>query len=140
MTNNSEIVRAWSDLYNSREWDKWLSMVSPDIEFIDLAQGVTAKGRDEMLAYGKGWSDAFSDAAYQEHRLRDCDGVVVFQFVGAGLNDGAFGPFPATGKRAAFPVTNVVELDGEGRIARVEQLYDRLSILTQLGHIQLPEG
>jgi hypothetical protein len=68
-------------------------MVSPDVEFVDLAQGVTAKGRDEL---------AFSDAGYQDHRMREADGLVVFRFIEAGTNDGAFGPFSATGKRVAF--------------------------------------
>jgi steroid delta-isomerase-like uncharacterized protein len=135
MATGVETVRTWSDRFNSRDWDDWLSLISPDCEFVDLAQGVIAKGYDGMLAYGKGWVDAFSDGAYTEHRLRPADGAVIFQFLAVGTNDGPFGSFPASGKRVAFPGMDVIELNDEGQISRVEQLYDRLDILTQLDHI-----
>jgi steroid delta-isomerase-like uncharacterized protein len=135
MPTSVETVRAWSDHFNSRDWQSYLSLLSPDAEFVDLAQGVTAKGHDAVLAYAKGWVDAFSDGAYSEHRLRPADGAVVFQFLAVGTNDGPFGSFAASGKRVAFPGMNVIELNDKGQISRIEQLYDRLDILTQLGHI-----
>jgi hypothetical protein len=36
------------------------------------------------------------------------------------------------------PVVNVVEFDQDSKVTKVEQLYDRLSILVQLGHIAEP--
>ncbi|MFN0025560.1 MAG: hypothetical protein ACKV2O_00050 [Acidimicrobiales bacterium] len=52
-----------------------------------------------------------------------------------GVNDGAFGAFPATGKRVSFPVINVITVNAQGEIATLEQHYDRVDILTQLGHM-----
>lgn len=60
---------------------------------------------------------------------------VTMQFNGEGVNDGSFGTFPATGKRVSFPFVNVIEVNAKGEISRVEQLYDRLDMPTQLGHM-----
>ena len=57
------------------------------------------------------------------------------QFNGAGVNDSPFGTFPATGKRVSFPFVNVIEVNAKGEISRVEQLFDRLDMPTQLGHM-----
>jgi steroid delta-isomerase-like uncharacterized protein len=137
MANNIETVRAWTAAYNSRDWDKWLSVFSPDVEFVDLALGVAMTGHDELLGYGKGWVAGFSDIAYTDMRMVEAgDGLVLFQFVAAGTNDGAFGALPATGKAVSVPAVNVVQFGRDRQVTGVEQLYDRLSILIQLGHAQ----
>ena len=64
--------------------------------------------------------------------------TVTMQFNGEGVNDGPFGTFPATGKRVSFPFVNVIKVNAAGEIAHVEQLYDRLDVLIQLGH--MPAG
>jgi hypothetical protein len=50
MGTGVDAVRAWSDHFNARDWDTWLALVSRSAELVDLAQGVSAKGHDEMLA------------------------------------------------------------------------------------------
>jgi len=90
------------------------------------------------MAYGQAWIDALSDAAYADVRITGAGDTVTMQFKGEGVNDGPFGSFPATGKRLSSPFVNVIEVNAGGEIARVEQLYDRLDILTQLGH--MPAG
>lgn len=135
MATNGTTVKAWTESYNRRDLDGWLHAFSSDAAFADLAQGVTAKGRDELLAYGQGWIAALSDAAYTNVRITDAGDSVTMQFDGAGINDGPFGAFPATGKRVSFPVVNVISFDPAGKITRVEQLYDRMDILMQLGHL-----
>ena len=68
-------------------------------------------------------------------RITDFADGATMQFNGQGVNDGPFGTFPATGKRVSFPVVNVITVNALGEIARLEQLYDRLDILIQLGHM-----
>jgi hypothetical protein len=55
-----------------------------DATFVDLAQGVTATGRDEIRAYGQTWIDALSDAAYADVRITDAGDTVTMQFNGEG--------------------------------------------------------
>ena len=127
MPTSVEPVRAWSDHFNSRDWESYLSLLSPDAEFVDLAQGVTAKGHEGLLAYAKGWVDAFSDGAYSEHRLRQTDERGGLPVPRRGHEQQTVGSFPASGKHMAFPGMNVIELNDAGQILRVEQLYDRSS-------------
>ena len=135
MGRNADLVRASTEYYNSRDFDRWLTCWAPDATFLDLSQGVTATGHDEIRAYGEGWINALSDAAYKNVRITEAGSTVTLQFDGEGVNDGPFGSFPATGKRVSFPVVNVISINDQGQIARVEQVYDRLDILTQLGHM-----
>ena len=127
--------KASTEYYNSRDFDRWLACFAADGTLVDLAQGVTATGRNEIMAYGQSWIDAMSDAAYANVRITEAGDNVTMQFNGEGINDGPFGTFPATGKRVSFPFVNVIEVNAKGEISRVEQLYDRLDVLTQLGHM-----
>ena len=87
------------------------------------------------MTYGQGWIDALSDAAYADVRITELGDSVTMQFNGEGVNDGPFGTFPATGKRVSFPVINVITVNAIGEINKLKQLYDRLDVLTQLGHM-----
>ena len=118
-----------------RAFDRWLACFAADGTFVDLAQGVTATGRNEIMTYGQGWIDALSDAAYADVRITELGDSVTMQFNGEGVNDGPFGTFPATGKRVSFPVINVITVNAIGEINKLKQLYDRLDVLTQLGHM-----
>jgi steroid delta-isomerase-like uncharacterized protein len=135
MTTAADVFRTSTEHYNARDFDRWVQCYAPDATFVDLAQGVTATGRDAILEYGYGWVKALSDAAYADVRTIELGNTVVAQFNGEGVNDGPFGTFPATGKRISVPFVNIVTVDDDGRISRLEQLYDRLAILIQLGHV-----
>ena len=135
MAKAADVVKASTECYNARDFDRWVACFATDATFVDLAQGVTATGHDEIRAYGQTWIDALSDAAYANVRITDAGDKVTMQFNGEGVNDGPFGTFPATGKRLSFPCVNVITVNTSGEIARIEQLYDRLDILTQLGHM-----
>ena len=78
---------------------------------------------------------AISDACYANSRITEAGGPVTLQFDGQGFNDGPFGSFPATGKRVSFLISNVIAVNDDGQIARMEQLYDRLDIPIKLGHM-----
>ncbi len=80
-------------------------------------------------------SSALSDAAYADLRNTEAGDSVTMQFNGEGVNDGPFGTFPATGKRVSFLMINVITVNARGEITKLEQLYDRLDVLTQLGHM-----
>ena len=138
MGKNGDLVRASTEHYNNRDFQTWLACFAPDATFVDLSQGVTASGHDELLAYGHTWITALSDACYANTRITEAGSTVILQFDGQGVNDGPFGSFPATGKRVSFPVFNVISVNDDGQIVRIEQLYDRLDILIQLGH--MPPG
>lgn len=138
MAKAADVVKASTEYYNNRDFDRWLACFAIDAMLVDLAQGVTATGRDEIMAYGQSWIDALSDAAYANVRITEAGDTVTMQFNGEGVNDGPFGTFPATGRRLSAPFVNVIKVNAEGEIAGIEQLYDRLDILTQLGH--MPAG
>ena len=50
-----------------------------------------------------------------------------------GTQEGAMGPFPATGKKAEVDYLSIIRLEG-GKIAEMWVEWDNLAILSQLGH------
>jgi predicted ester cyclase len=135
MGKAAEVVKASTEYYNSRDFDRWIACFAVDGTVVDLSQGATATGHGEIMTYGQSWIDALSDAAYADVRITEAGDTVMMQFNGEGINDGPFGTFPPTGKPVSFPFMNVITVNSSGKISRLEQLYDRLDVLTQLGHM-----
>jgi hypothetical protein len=59
-------------------------------------------------------------------------------FTGTGRNDGPLGPLPATGREASVPFCETREYDADGKVVRSDLYYDQLTLLEQLGHMQVP--
>ena len=56
--------------------------------------------------------------------------------MGRGVNDGALGPLPATGREIDLPFCEIFGFDDEGQIVSGNIYYDQLTMMTQLGHIE----
>ena len=48
MGKAADVVKASTEYYNSRDFDRWLACCAADGTLVDLAQGVTATGRNEI--------------------------------------------------------------------------------------------
>lgn len=137
-SKNEATVRAQFEAFNRGDLDAAIKAYAQDARVIDHAQGTTAKGPEEARAFFAEWRTAFSDAIASDLHIVDARDTVVVQFTAGGTNDGPFGPYPPTGRRAMVPFCNVLRFNGEGRIVSDELYYDQLSFLVQLGHAEAP--
>jgi steroid delta-isomerase-like uncharacterized protein len=135
--STADAAFALFEAWERRDWDAVAGLVADDVRFADHPTGRTLDGRSQFLEWFESWAEACPDSTVSPTVLAAGDDAVV-QGVWRGTNDGAFGPFPATGRRVELPFVNVAHGDGAGRIARGEAYYDQLGLLVQLGHMEPP--
>ena len=129
------------DGFNSRDFDALREKVTGEIVYRDHANGRVFRGRNEFIVdWLQAWTTGFSDGRIEDRTYIDSGDTVVALVTARGTNDGQFGPFPATGKSAEFRMCEVIRFDGDYRMVAGEVFYDRMTILTQLGHVETSPG
>lgn len=137
-SKNVETLRLAHENWNRRDLDATVSVVAPEVTYVDQARGITLKTRDEFKQWLKSWAQACSDGKITEPRYIDAGDTVVTQFTARGTNDGPLGPFPATGRSMKLEFCEVSRFDGSGRVISGAMYYDQFTLFSQLGHIKQP--
>lgn len=135
---NVETFRAAHQAFNRRDFKAVVNAMTDNVTYRDLARGVTYEGHAGFIEFMQGWVTRFSDAQVSDPSYLDAGDVVIAEFMGRGVNDGPFGPLPATGKRMDITMCEIVRFDKEGKVVAGSVYYDQVSILTQLGVAQSP--
>jgi len=135
-SQNVETFRAAHEAFNRRDFDGVVSKMAEGITYRDQARNVTFTGRNGFKEFMQGWAEAFSNVAVTDPTYLDAGDTVIAQFMGRGVNDGAFGPHPATGREIDVPFCEFMRFDDNGQIVSGGIYYDQLTMMTQLGHIE----
>ncbi len=139
MMSNIEKYRSAHQAFNRRDWTALIQNFTADAEYSDQARGATLKSPQELVDYLRtNWVAAFSDAAIAETSYIDAGNHVIAQFTAAGTNDGAFGPMPRTGRRVSTQFCEIMRFNAAGQIISGCLYYDLVTILVQLGHMEVP--
>lgn len=137
--SNVDKYRSAHEAFNRRDWTALIQDFAVDAKYTDQARGVTLKSPQELVDYLRtNWVGAFSDAAITEIGYVDAGNHVIAQFTGVGNNDGAFGPMPRTGRRVSTQFCEIVRFNAAGQIISGSLYYDQVTILVQLGHMEVP--
>ncbi len=139
-SKNVETYRAAHHAFNTRDFDSCLRLMSEDLVYQDNPRGVTIRGREGFRRFMEEWATAFTNAEVSDPVYIDAGDTVVAEFVGRGVNDGSFGPFPPTGRQMRVPFCELFRFNDKGEMVSGGIYYDQLSILTQLGHMQQTTG
>jgi steroid delta-isomerase-like uncharacterized protein len=137
-SKNVKAILAAYDSFNRRDWDAAGKNVASNATWEDHGRNQTFKSRDEYIDGLQAWATGFSDGKVTDAKAIDAGDTVITQFIGKGTNDGAMGPFQATGRKVNVPFCEVVHFNKEGLIVRGESYFDMLSMLVQLGHAEAP--
>lgn len=124
--------------FTNRLFDRMDEHVRDDITYEDVPRSLTMKNRDEFKDWLREWSSAFSDARVDDANYYEGDNFSLARFRGRGRNDGAMGPFPATGKEMDNSFWELLEYDADGKVTSGAIHYDQMTLLSQLGHLQPP--
>lgn len=135
-SRNVETFRRAHQAFVRRDFDAVVQMLSEDVTYRDPAQNETFSGREGFRKFMQGWVTAFSAAEPAEPTYLDAGDTVIAEFTARGVNDGPFGPLPATGKRIEVPMCEIMTFNEDGQIVSGRIYYDKLLMLTQLGHAQ----
>jgi steroid delta-isomerase-like uncharacterized protein len=137
-SSNVETHRAAHEAWNARDFDAIIDKMASSIDYTDHARAIEIKTREDFRAWITEWAEALSNGAIVDARYTDAGNTSIARFTGRGTNDGPFGPFPATGREVRFDLCEILEFDDEGTIVGGDAYYDQLSILAQLGHVEIP--
>ena len=133
LEQNKDLVRRFVQVSNARQWDSLDVLLAPTFSRHSQATpDVQVESRDQMLEFLRQDSLTFPDSRVTVERMIAEGDLVVVQATYAGTQQGAMGPFPATGKRVSLELAGIFRVQ-DGMIADLWVTWDNLAALTQLG-------
>jgi steroid delta-isomerase-like uncharacterized protein len=119
--------------------DTVVRLLGESFVWIDHSQGVVASTIEELLQVAEehaGWTDRVFDI---ERAMETVDGTVIAQGRITQTHMGVWRSIPATGRRITIDCIEIVGFDPEGRVISEEAYQDDLSIMKQLGVLDLTD-
>ncbi len=132
MSTSEDVVRAYFDALNDRDYEKVAALFAEDCEFVSVASGARFTGTDSMLHGLREFSEAFPDWAVEVANVVASGRYVATEWKTSGTQQGMFRGESPTGIRFRRDGCSVAEVEGE-RIVRYRDYYDRATLLEQLG-------
>jgi len=125
------------DAWEHADYDALMGYLAGDVKVRDNPRGLVLTDAGEIKAWMEAWRTACPDSKAGATVPAATDHSAVVEGVYVGTNDGPMGPFPATGRAVSLPFSIVMRFDGDGRINDYSVYYDQVTLLTQLGHLDL---
>jgi steroid delta-isomerase-like uncharacterized protein len=132
VSTSEDVVRAYFDALNERDYEKAAASFSEDCEFVSVASGVRFQGTDSMLHGLREFAEAFPDWSVEVANIVASGPYVATEWRTTGTHEGTFRGESPTGIRFRRDGCSVAEVEGE-RIVRYRDYYDRTTLLEQLG-------
>jgi len=132
MSTSEDVVRAYFDALNERDYEKVAASFSDDCEFVSVASGAKFTGTDSMLHGLREFAEAFPDWSVEVANIVASGPYVVTEWKTTGTQEGMFRGESPTGIRFRRDGCSVAEVE-DGRIVRYRDYYDRSTLLEQLG-------
>src|SRR6188474_1296555 len=132
MSTSEDVVRAYFDALNERDYEQAAALFSDDCEFVSVASGVRFTGTDSMLHGLREFAEAFPDWAVEVANVVASGPYVATEWKTTGTQRGVFRGESPTGIRFRRDGCSVAEVENE-RIVRYRDYYDRSTLLEQLG-------
>ena len=139
LDENKDIARQMVDAVNNRDYEIMDELFVPNfVRHCQATPDINIKNLEEMKGFLKGDLNVFPDSHINIEMLIAEGDLVAGLFTFAGTQEGAMGPFPATGKKVDLKYLGILRFE-DGKIAEMWVEWDNIAILTQLGHFPPPE-
>ena len=138
MADNATAALSLFEAWEKRDFEAMAAYLADGVSINDAPRGEVVSGKAAVQEWYASWAGACPDSVAGTKLVAASGDAVAVEGVWAGTNTGPFGPLPATGRTVSMPWVNVLHFDGDGRIVSGTAYYDQLTLLTQLGHLQLP--
>ena len=139
MTTREAFERG-TDTFNAHDVDGFAQVLADDVVFT-APGGMRGKGKDACLEFYAGWFGAFSDAHVEVEDVQISGDVAVEEGTFTGVHDGVLhspaGDFQPTGRPVSLDYIQVLRFR-DGKHVSFNLMFDRLSMLEQLGLIPAP--
>lgn len=139
MTKGTDFVNTWMDTVNRGDLEGLVAMCHPDA--VHTSTDGTFRGPQGVRDLFKPIIDASSERQVEITNVVESGDTIVVEFIFRFRNTGAMvtpqGTIPATGKSASLSSIAIYELRN-GKLAGSRGMYDRMSVLGQLGLMGAP--
>ena len=132
MPTSEDVVRAYFDALNRRDYEGVAASFSDDCEFVSVASGVRFRGTESMLHGLREFAEAFPDWTVEVANVVASGPSIATEWKTTGTHEGVFRGELPTGIRFRREGCSIAEVEG-GRIVRYRDYYDRSTLLEQLG-------
>jgi ketosteroid isomerase-like protein len=134
-TTVREAFERGTDTFNAHDLDGFATVLADDVTF-EAPGGIHGEGKTACVEFFGSWFGAFSDAHVDVHGLHVVGDVAVEEGTFTGTHDGVLrsptGEIPPTGRPVRIEYVQVLRFR-DGKHASFDLLFDRLSMLEQLG-------
>ena len=135
-----EAFEKGTETFNAHDLRGFAQVLADDVVF-EAPGGLRGKGKEACVEFFGGWFGAFPDAHVDVHDVHILDNVAVEEgtFIGThkGVLHGPAGDVPPTGRSVAVGYIQVLRLR-DGKYVSFNLMFDRLSMLEQLGLVPTP--
>ena len=136
--DNVRLAREIQQVFNDRDFDRVDDLVTPDVEWENVATGETFSGPEGVKQFQQGWAEAFSEGNTEIREIHVGDDFAVTEFAGRGIHDGTLrgpaGEIEATNRSVDVQFCDVYHIR-DGRIAQARTFFDAATMMGQLGVI-----
>lgn len=135
---NEATVRAMVEAVNARDLDRLDGLIAADVvRHSQSTPGVEVRSLADFKAFLRSDFASVPDSEITCPIVVADAGHVATWCRYEGTQEGPFGPYPPSGKRLSLDFASVMRMEG-GEIAEMWVVWDNLTALTQLGHIEPP--
>jgi predicted ester cyclase len=134
LDKNKEVARQMVEAINNRDYEIMDELFVPDfVRHCQATPDLNIQSLEEMKEFLKGDLKVFPDSHIEEEMIIAEGDLVAGLFTFTATQEGAMGPFPATGKKVDLKYLGILRFE-DGKIAEMWVEWDNIAILTQLGH------
>ena len=135
-----EAFERGTETFNAHDLKGFAEVLADDVVF-EAPGGLRGKGKEACAEFFGGWFGAFPDAHVDVHDLHILDNVAVEEGTFSGTHDGVLhgpsGDIPPTGRSVRVGYIQVLRFR-DGKHVSFNLMFDRLSMLEQLGLVPTP--
>jgi ketosteroid isomerase-like protein len=141
-TTVREAFERGTETFNAHDLDGFAAVLADEVTF-EAPGGLRGEGKAACVAFFGSWFGAFSDARVEVHHLHIAGDVAVEEGTFTGTHDGVLrGPtadVPPTGRPVSVDYLQVLRFR-DGKHVSFNLMFDRLSMLEQLGLVPAPDS
>jgi len=143
MTTNIQLTKQLHDAFSNNRYDEILALTADDIEVVSYSNGYMAKGKEGFRAFFMAFKTACPDIKLVHHNIFGSGDWVAVEFGAEGTHTGPLmtpnGAVPPTGRVISLNVCEIHEWKS-GKLTRVVNYQDAMSLMAQLGLLPQPAG
>ena len=134
--DNATLVRAHYDVFNRRDLDKAVAMVSDTVKWTNIPFDMTFDGRDGYRQFLENWTNALPDAKIEIVNLIVGEEWIAAECIGRGTHNGPLvgpnGTIDPTHKKLEMKFCELHRVV-DGQITEGRTYFDGTSMMRQLG-------